>query len=70
MHLVNLAPDPRILARKVDFVAEDLAYGRIGAQCVEGGADDRGLLLLVIEEDEDRDGKGDYEDGEGFKDLA
>lgn len=69
MHLVDLAFDPRVLARKVDLVAQDVAHGWVGAQSVERGGDDGGLLLLVVEEGERGDGHGEDEDREGFEDL-
>jgi len=55
MDLVDLALDPRILARKVYFVAELVAHERVRAQGVEGGCYDGGLLLLVVEEGEEGD---------------
>lgn len=69
MHLVDLALDPRVLAREVDLVAENFAHGGVGAQRIERGGDDGGFLLLVVEEGEGRDCHGEDEDGEGFEDL-
>lgn len=68
MHLVDLPLYPRVLGGEVDFVAEDVAHGGVGAERVEGGGYDGGLGFLVVEEDEGGDGHGYYEDGEGAED--
>lgn len=68
MHLVDLAPYPRVLAREVDFIAEDLAHGGVGAERVQGRGYDRGFGLLVVEEDDGGDSHGDYENWEGAED--
>lgn len=68
MHLVDLPLYPRVLGGEVDFVAEDVAHGGVGAEGVERGGYDGGLGFLVVEEDEGGDGHGYYEDGEGAED--
>lgn len=52
VQLVQLASNPRGLAGKVDFVAEQLAGCVVGAQGVQDGADGRGGRLLVVEDGE------------------
>ena len=69
MHLVDLAADPWVFGRKIDFIAEFFAHKGVCAERVERRGYDRRLLLLVVKEDEDRDGHGDCEDGKGFEDL-
>lgn len=65
MHLVDIAFYPGVLACKVDFVAELLAHGGVGAQRVQRRSYDGGFLLLVVEEGEEGEGHGEDEDGEG-----
>ena len=69
MKLVDFALDPRIFTRKVDFVAELFADHGVCAQRVKGCSYDGGFLLLVVEEGEEGDCHGDYEEREGFYDL-
>jgi hypothetical protein len=69
VHLIDLATNPRIFGSKIDLVAKFFAYKRVGAERVEGRGDDRGLLLLIVEENEHRDGHGDDEYGESLQDL-
>lgn len=68
--LVDLAAHPGVLARKVDFVAELLAHGGVGAQGVERRGDDAGLGFLVVEEGEERDCHCDDEEGQRLGDLG
>ena len=57
--------NPGDLSVEVDLVAEELAGAGVGAQGVEGGGDDGGGHLLVVE-DGDGAGRDDGdEDGEG-----
>jgi len=70
MHLIDFTLDPRVLAGKVYFVAEDVAHCGIGAQRVERRGYDGGFLLLVVEEGGEAEGHGDDEDGERAQDLA
>ena len=69
MQLVDLALDPRVFTRKVDFVAELLAHERVCAQRVEGCGYDGGFLLLVVKEGEEAGGHGEDEERHGFEDL-
>lgn len=69
VYLIDLATDPRIFGSKVNLVAKFFAYKRVGAERVEGRGDDRGLLLLIVEENEHRDGHGDDEYGKSLQDL-
>jgi hypothetical protein len=70
VNLIDLALDPRVLARKVYLVSEFFAYERVGAQGVEGGGYDGGFLFLVVEEGEEGERHADYENWEGFQDLG
>jgi len=70
MHLVDLAPYPRVLAREVYFVAELSAHGGVRTQRVEGRRYDGGFLHLVVEEGEGCERHAYEEDGEGAEELS
>jgi hypothetical protein len=67
VQLVELAPNPRQLAGKVDLVAQDGARGFVGPQRIQDAVDRAGVGLLVVEDGEGGEGDDDDEDGQGFE---
>lgn len=64
VNLVDLTPDPGILARKVYLITKLFSHGGIGTEGVEGGCYHGGFLLLVVKEGEHGGGHDEDEEGE------
>lgn len=70
MYLIDLPPNPGILARKIDLITQLFPHLLICSQSVERRCDDGRLLFLVVEEREDGDGHCDDKDGKATCYLA
>lgn len=66
LHGAQLAADPGYFARKVDFVAQDLAGVGVRAQRVEDAVHRRARRFLVVEDGEAGEANQRHEDGERF----
>ena len=50
VQLIQFSADPRHFGSKVYLVAQQLSRGGVRAECVEDGADCRGIEFLVVED--------------------